>query len=504
MFNIHRFLFEATCHLCSSLQAETSLQNFYSFVRQTIPINELRLSRSFAHSETIMRFATVTANTIDCSQRSLHLNAAQIKLVDELDVNNPDKYKERMVVYENDELLIYLQTFSNITPPFYFLRLVRDGEIVGSAIFCSEKAFTEDQLNLLRALESPLCMVLINMIQYGELHTLKEKLQVENQELQKKLEGYTNLEIIGQDKGLAQVVKKVQMVAPVDAPVLITGETGTGKEVIANAIHKLSPRKNMPFVGVNCGALSPTLLDSELFGYAKGAFTGALSSHKGRFERAEGGTLFLDEIGELPLEAQARFLRVLENKEVEKVGGTTPIKVNIRVVAATHRDLAAMVSAGTFREDLYYRLRVISIEMPPLRERKQDIPELVHFLLRRSALRYGMAAPHIPMEEMEKMLHHDWPGNVRELQNVLEEALICCDGKSLHISLGSRPSVQTRYDGQPLTDLDAVLRAYFTRCLQACHGKVDGPSGAARLANLTPSTFRFRCKKLGIVPRRMG
>lgn len=504
------FVLSATQQLCSSLDPESSLKRFYAFVRTRLPVREFDLSKTRMPFQETIRIARVTDEGVACPWEQVPVPVLQRIMGTELLASSAEAIRRCMIVREDDVLYRYLRQAPGTTlrPPLFFMRLERDGQIIGSAIFQTSRVLTDSEQALLRGLEAPLCMALQNMLQFHELARLKEQLMQDNERLRRKLCGLMEVDVIGAKAGLREVMKKVSMAAPVDVPVLITGETGSGKEIIAKAVHDMSSRRDKPFVAVNCGALPPALVDSELFGHVKGAFTGAITGHKGRFERADGGTLFLDEVGELPLETQARLLRVLETREVERVGGSSPLTVNIRVVAATHRDLPRMVKNGEFREDLYYRLRVVSIHVPPLRERRRDIPLLVNFLLRRSAARYGVLAPPLAEGEMERLLHHDWPGNVRELQNVLEEALVCADGRPLRFSLGvpgdERDRAVSRSAAAVLPDMDGAMREYLLTCLRATHGRVDGPRGAARVAGLTPSTFRFRCKKLGIAPRQVG
>jgi transcriptional regulator with GAF, ATPase, and Fis domain len=301
---------------------------------------------------------------------------------------------------------------------------------------------------------------------------------------------------------------KVRQVAPTESPVLLTGETGVGKDVIANAIHLGSPRREGPFVPVNCGAIPGSLLDSELFGHEKGAFTGAFSQKRGRFERANGGTLLLDEIGEMPLDAQVRLLRVLQHRELERVGGTDRIPVDIRVIAATNQDLEGMVGEGRFREDLWYRLNVFPIQVPPLRDRVSDIPALVHHFLERKAreLKIG-ETPRLAPGAMDQLRAYGWPGNVRELENLVERGMILHRGKELRFdglirgqATASKEGWET--GGDPLLDLDAVTAAHIRRVLGMTGGKIHGPGGAGELLGVNPNTLRYRMKKLGIPFRK--
>jgi transcriptional regulator with GAF, ATPase, and Fis domain len=296
----------------------------------------------------------------------------------------------------------------------------------------------------------------------------------------------------------------VREVAPLDSPVLLQGETGVGKEIIANAIHSLSRRKNGPFIQVNCGAIPETLIDSELFGHEKGAFTGAISQKRGCFERAGGGTIFLDEVGELPLQAQVRMLRVLQDKNIHRVGGASQVKVDIRIIAATHQNLHEMVKRKLFRDDLWFRLNVFPIVIPPLRDRKEDIPALVnHFIEKKSK---ELQIPHVPKlvpGAMAPLMAYAWPGNVRELENVIERALILSKGRPLTFDNIVWPD-DNREHGESTTgiddflNLDHVISKHIQHALHTTKGRVHGPSGAAQLLGLNPSTLRHRMRKLGI------
>jgi PAS domain S-box-containing protein len=312
--------------------------------------------------------------------------------------------------------------------------------------------------------------------------------------------------IVGFDEGLSQVLARVDSVAAGTTTVLITGETGTGKELVARAIHERSPRRDRLLVKVNCAAISSGLVESELFGHEKGAFTGALARRKGRFELAHGGTLFLDEVGELPLDLQAKLLRVLQERELERVGGTETVKVDVRVIAATNRDLADMVARGKFREDLYYRLDVFPIALPPLRERPRDVALLVHSFLRRFSRQAGKRIGQVTPEAMRRLEAYRWPGNVRELQNVIERAVILAQGPTL--GLEALPSLEPREErtvsvvAAPLEPaaptVAQVEREYVTRTLAATEWVIEGEHGAARRLGLHPNTLRSRLKRWGI------
>jgi PAS domain S-box-containing protein len=349
----------------------------------------------------------------------------------------------------------------------------------------------------------------------------RARLQEQTLYLQEEIKSVHNFEkIIGQCPPLIQVLGDVARVAPTDSTVLITGETGTGKELFARAIHSASKRKVKPLIKVNCATLPSGLVESELFGHEKGAFSGAINKRLGRFELADGGTIFLDEIGELPAEAQVKLLRVLQEREFERVGGSAPIQVDVRVIAATNRDLQKEVLEKRFREDLYYRLNVFPVRLPPLRDRKDDIPLLVHFLMNKFTLRIGKPIDGVSRQTMQQLKNYAWPGNIRELENVLERAIILATASTLDISPELLPASTSPAStksliaaaetagsaGEPLTpapdkpqlSLEIVERDHILGILEQTNWLITGPRGAARVLGLNPSTLRNRMKKLGI------
>lgn len=307
-------------------------------------------------------------------------------------------------------------------------------------------------------------------------------------------------EIVGESSGLKRVLKQVEDVAPTDATVLILGETGTGKELIARALHDLSPRRDHGFVRLNCSAIPSGLLESELFGHEKGAFTGAITQKIGRLELAHQGTFFLDEVGDLPLELQPKILRALQEKEFERVGGTRTIPVNVRLVAATNRDLAKMVSAGQFRSDLYYRLRVFPITIPPLRERRDDIPILIRYFLASHSKRMGRRIETIPAQTMQALVKWHWPGNVRELENFIERSVILSPGPVLRAPLAELEAVEESA-GRTDSNLEVAEREHILRVLRECKGMIGGTKGAAERLGLKRTTLNSMLKKLGIQRR---
>jgi transcriptional regulator with GAF, ATPase, and Fis domain len=339
----------------------------------------------------------------------------------------------------------------------------------------------------------------------AEIERLNRRLRRENRYLQEEIrtERHTD-EIVGQSPALQRALMAVEKVGPTDATVLLLGETGTGKELLARALHDRSPRRSRALVTLNCAALPAGLVESELFGHEKGAFTGAASARPGRFEVADGGTLFLDEVGDLPPEAQAKVLRVLQEGTFERLGSTRTRRVDVRLIAATHRDLATEAAARRFRADLYYRLSVFPITLPPLRERPEDIEPLVWFFVHRRQRELGRRIERVPAEAVDVLRRYPWPGNVRELENVVERAMILSTGPVLELegALASIPGgATTRTEG---CDLDAVLRAHIETVLAACGWKINGPGNAAERLGLHPNTLRFRMKKLGITRPAAG
>lgn len=375
----------------------------------------------------------------------------------------------------------------------------------------ADAAFGDVERRLLGLLGEPMAVALENDRRLRELMTLREAAEADKRKLLSRL-GRESLsdEIVGANGGLRSVLERVALVARSEVPVLILGETGSGKEVIARAVHDASPRREGPLIRVNCGAIPSELVDSELFGHERGSFTGAVGERRGWFERADGGTLFLDEIGELPTAAQVRLLRVLQEGAFERVGGERPMHVNVRIVAATHRDLAAMVRERRFREDLWYRLAVFPVALPALRERREDIPELARHFARRAARRFGLREQGPTAADIALLLAYDWPGNVRELASVMDRAAILGEGERLEVAkaLGiapaaggapdAQPGVGERAGDEPVARLDDAMRRHIERALIACRGKLEGPGGAARLLDINPHTLRARMRKLGI------
>ncbi len=341
----------------------------------------------------------------------------------------------------------------------------------------------------------------------------EERMRNENIALREEIDRFAMYEaIVGSSEALRRVLSQISKVAPTDSTVLISGETGTGKELIASAIHKRSKRSTRAFIRVNCAAIPPSLIASELFGHEKGAFTGAIQRRAGRFESADGGTIFLDEIGELSPEVQIALLRVLQEREFERVGSSQPISIDVRVLAATNRDLEAAVSAGTFREDLFYRLNVFPIRVPSLRERKDDIPLLVEYLVERYAKRAGKKISHIKKRTLDVFQAYDWPGNIRELQNVIERAVILCDGETFSVDETWLPRKPNQLSGRQVSSTGVLAddkkefaereRKAIAAALAECHGRVSGPHGAAAKLGIPHQTLASKIESLGIDKRQ--
>ncbi len=486
--------------LCGTLDLRTALLDFFSFLKTQMPIYALQFTVMNEKTLIHERWARVDDSGVDLNVKYTPATAEQARFVVEGAWKMLDDTKGLLINNASHPMAAFVE---NLTLPVFRLILRNAGEPLGGATFFFESNYTvtEEDTTILQALRSPLFSAVTNCRRYQELEAVKERVLEENISLRRELNGMRFTNVVGADSGLSKVIEKARLVAPVDTPVLITGETGTGKEVIARTIHDLSSRSRHPFIAVNCGAIPATLIDSELFGHNKGAFTGAVSDHKGRFERADGGTLFLDEISELPLDVQARLLRILQEKVLEKVGGNKSIPIDFRLIAATNCDLRQKVKEGNFREDLFYRLRVLPIELPPLRERRQDIPLLVTHFAEKIAARWKIKTPLVAEGEMEKLYHYAWPGNVRELQNVVEEAMVLRPNGDLRFS---NVSIETAASGNytlshgqaDCPDFNTMQKNYFKNLLELCGGHIYGHDGAAAKAGMHPNTLRSRLDKL--------
>ncbi|MFB3902055.1 MAG: sigma 54-interacting transcriptional regulator [Acidobacteriota bacterium] len=380
------------------------------------------------------------------------------------------------------------------------LPLITPNAVIGTLNLTGNQpdAFSNEDVQFLSQVAGQIAVAIENSLVYKEVTQLKERLATEKLYLEEEIRLDKNLtDMVGQSPALQAVINAIQIVAPTDATVLILGETGTGKELVARALHDLSGRKQQTFVKLSCAAIPGALLESELFGHERGAFTGATNSKIGRFELAHRGTLFLDEVGEIPLELQSKLLRAIQEQEFERLGSNRTIRVDVRIVAATNRDLKKMVQENQFRSDLYYRLSVFPIRVPPLRERREDIPLLVRHFVQRFAKRLGRSIEVIPSGVIECLRQYNWPGNIRELQNLIERSVILSTAQALQVPLAE---IQGEPEGQAvaLPSADSAERDRIIRALKETHGIVGGPRGAAARLGLKRTTLQSRIKKLNI------
>jgi len=393
--------------------------------------------------------------------------------------------------------------------------LITHGRTFGTLNLASRRAdaFSASDVELLQQVAAQIAIAVENALAFREIDKLKDKLAVEKLYLEEEIRNELNFEeIIGDSASLKRALSQVELVAPAATTVLILGETGTGKELIARAIHNLSPSRERTFVKVNCAAIPSGLLESELFGHERGAFTGALNQKIGRFELADHGTLFLDEVGDIPLELQPKLLRVLQEHEFERLGSNRTQRVDVRVVAATNQDLSKLVAERTFRSDLFYRLNVFPIHIPALRERREDIPLLVRYFVQKFSRRLNKAVEYIPGEAMDALSNYSWPGNVRELENLIERAVLLSPGKELRIPIAELKSAAAASPGvsssaslisssssaSPISTLEEAERQHILRALRQTEWRVAGPKGAAALLGMKRTTLQARMRKLGI------
>jgi transcriptional regulator with GAF, ATPase, and Fis domain len=498
------FFKKATLLICSSLDIEIALWRCREFLADHIPADEIYLN-IFEPSLGRLRYiaradkhgGVKLEKTIKLPDDLIESIESGRRLKDYLLINDPEKDPMGRIICSE---------FGFADTSLVALRLVIEGHRLGVMdVFAKGRnRLTEAHARLIRLLREPFAIAMANVLKHQQVVQLKEELLADNRYLNRELIALAGDEVIGAGGGLQKVMENVAQVASLKNTVLLVGETGSGKEVIANAIHRSSPRCNEPLIKVNCGAIPENLIDSELFGHEKGAFTGALEQKRGRFERAHKGTIFLDEIGELPLWAQVRLLRVLQTQEIERVGGSPPIHLDIRVIAATHRDLHQMVRNGEFREDLWFRINAFPIHIPPLRQRKEDIPQLVDHLLHKKARELGIQKlPILAPMAMSQLTDQPWPGNVRELENAVESALIRHRQGPLFLQRSFEypekdcPQIPLNTDQGKMT-LNEVVRHHIAQTLVSTNGKVNGTNGAAALLGVHPNTLRSRMRKLNI------
>ncbi|VAX20438.1 Formate hydrogenlyase transcriptional activator [hydrothermal vent metagenome] len=502
----NEFFKEATLRICGNLEIEESLFSVFHFLRKVMPLDWISLQLYEESLKSVRTIAIATEKEVKTVDFLTPLSKeAQEQIERKIKLKLPDVM---LVVInpETEELYRDMMNFHKVkATSLMILALESKGNYIGSITLLSlgEKVFTKKDAELLSLLKEPFVISMSNTLRYREVVKLKDMLADDNRYLHREMHHLIGDDIIGANFGLKDVMEKVSQVANLDSPVLLLGETGVGKDVIANAIHYSSSRREGPFVKVNCGAIPESLIDSELFGHEKGAFTGAVTQKRGRFERADKGTIFLDEIGELPLQAQVRLLRVLQHKEIERIGGSKTIKLDIRFITATNRDLEEMVKANQFREDLWFRLNVFPIRIPPLRERKSDIPALLQYFIEKKAKELKLPGiPELAPSAIEPLINYEWKGNVRELENIVERALIInpfgpisfdnIDG--IKFAKTAKTSMVT--DGTET--LDIITTRYIKQVLKKTGGKINGSGGAAEILGVNPNTLRNRMRKLGI------
>ncbi len=504
----NQFIREATQCLYSSLQIEKALFETFKYLKNYFPLD---LAHMFIY---------------DASKGSMrYLSMATAKggiLIDELmflsgKANDEIKkyHKDSVKIFEKSRSLLIQEVFSHFklhtSDPLFsegddlsVLANIFDLglPLAGGFGLVTKGAgvYNEKNIETLKLIRGALTGSILNLLHHRDVVCLNERLETEKIEFQKRLGHIQASQIIGAESGLRETMDLINDVAPTMSPVLITGETGVGKEVIANAIHQASNRSEGPFICINCGTIPENLADSELFGHEKGSFTGATERKRGFFEQANGGTIFLDEIGELPLKTQVKFLRVLQVKEFQRIGGSRKVSVDIRVIAATNRNLLEMVKKNMFREDLWFRLNVFPVPIPPLRERKEDIPKLTEYFLMRKVREMNLnKIPEIPKDSIGQLLLYDWPGNIRELQNVIERALIVCKGEPLRFSDLTILKVieKTIPEKGSIESMDEMIVLHVKKALLLSDGKIDGKNGAAELLKINPSTLRGKMRKFG-------
>ncbi|EPR38728.1 sigma54 specific transcriptional regulator, Fis family [Desulfovibrio sp. X2] len=502
----NEFFRQAAVRICGSLDVEKALMDCLGYIKDYIPADYMDMCIFVPEANVLKPVAAASL----CGEEKSDLipvvaGEGQSPLavwenMEEIFVVNrpredPCVYKALQLMGKEDD-----DDFSLIV-----MRLDLQGRRIGAlgVSVTGTDRFRPEHTEMLLLLREPFAIAMSNALKHQEVVRLKDLLDDDNRFLQTQIRELSGADIVGADFGLREVMTQIRQVAPLDSPVVLLGETGVGKEVLAAAIHEFSHRRRGPFIKVNCGAIPETLIDSELFGHEKGAFTGALARKRGRFERADGGTIFLDEIGELPPQAQVRLLHVVQRREIERVGGSEPIPVDIRIVAATHRNLERMVAEGRFREDLWFRLNIFPVWIPPLRERKEDIPALVHHFIQQKARELKLSGyPVLPPGALERLKAYAWPGNVRELENTVERAMIRSRDGVLVFDAVQGPRNGAGQDAaaseERFSSFDEVAAAHIRKALETAGGKVNGAGGAAELLGLHPNTLRKRMLRLGI------
>lgn len=515
MMNSYSDLFrEVTLRICGSLDIDEAVYDVFTYLKHKLPLDCIILSvyEKGVHSSRVIAVAYKNQGTLMDEYVPLSKDAWKVIK----DWKKESKTKTIPWIRDhnhpiNKEIIRLLrkgffkgqfpegESFCSIT-----CALKIKQTIIGNLTFCAwgDGHYNESHSRLIKEINEPFAIALSNSLRYLDMEKDRKALLKDVREKK----GDT---VIGADSGLSEAMRLLEYVAPTDTPVLILGETGTGKEVVAAKLHSLSKRSDSPFISLNCGAIPESLIDSELFGHEKGAFTGAFERTAGRFERAHCGTLFLDEIGELPQAAQVKLLRVLQTGEFERVGGKKTQKADVRIIAATHRNLEMMVKSEVFRADLWYRLNIFPINIPPLRKRKQDIPAMLHHFIRQKSFEMNLPyRPEIAPGQLEILMEYDWPGNVRELQNLVERAIILSKGSPLKFGLKktdcsyeNNQHISCENNDRILT-ADEAMEAHIRFALKKCGWKISGTGGAADLLGMNPNSLRSRMRKFKIPFKR--
>lgn len=501
MINKDEFFRQVTIRICGSLQIETALCRAFEYLRRFFPLDEMYLDILDSCLGAIRRIANVKNGEAMAEKPIIPLSESLWEWIEHQQAAHIMDKSDPIVMAVSP--LVNLDGNSDLVLP---LRI--EGSRIGHLVMRAygDGKYNSSHTDLLASVAEPFAIALSNDLAHEAVVKYRDMLLDDNRFLNRELLSQAGDEIIGGNSGLRNVMEMVGQVAALNNTVLLLGETGTGKELIANAIHSASPRKDGPFIKVNCGAIPESLIDSELFGHEKGAFTGAVTEKRGRFERAAGGTIFLDEIGELPLQAQVRLLRVLQNHEIERVGGVVSIPVDIRVIAATHRNLESMVRENSFREDLWFRLSVFPIIVPPLRHRREDVPALTRFFVEHKSREFGIAMPPaIAPGALERLKNYRWPGNVRELENLVERELIRHRGGQLTFDTllpieneNCSTHIHAVTELHTPTTLDEAITQQISTALKMSGGKIHGPGGAAEMLGIKANTLRSRMDRLGM------
>jgi len=504
----NRFFQELTHHIMNSMDIEQSLSDLFQYMRRLLPLDHLsfgvvdkRQISIHYMAEADSRGGRIIDDYMEYSRAVLEEGRAILK--------------DRFIIFNDSDKSPYCREaadYFNAKTAFSIICMAIDigGPLYGIFGIMSKgkNRFNKDHIRQLRNIDKLISNYVVNLLHQWEITLSNERLESENKDLWKRLGYAPGNMVVGSNLGLKEVMKNVRHVASLRSPVILIGETGVGKEVIAKAIHHASDRARGPMISVNCGAIPETLLESELFGYEKGAFTNATQQKKGYFERSNNGTIFLDEIAELSLQAQVKLLRVLQDMKLERIGGSQTISVNTRLIAATNRDLPTMIKERLFREDLWFRLNVFPIRIPPLKERKQDIPELLRYIASHKAREMNLKfLPRFAPQAIGQLQAYDWPGNVRELQNVIERAIILHQGELLSFptldnleAFNHRKKAGDEFDS--ILTMDEVSVNHIQKTLAVSRGRIEGRGGAAELLGMKPSTLRGRMRKLGIKVER--